>query len=171
MAKSEDDRALPFDRLSAAEERVARLLLEGQTNREIAQTLVLSEATVRTHLRRIYVKLGVRGRRDLLARIAARNGDHRRPVPSAVDDDPPPGPVAPTSAVAASLSLAAVGLAAAVFVPKATAFFGPLLVLVGVQLDLHPGDRVGRWVRLGSILLGLALWALALWLIAGGRES
>ena len=51
--------------LTAAEQRVAALVAEGRTNREVAAALVLGERTVETHLTRIYAKLGVRSRTEL----------------------------------------------------------------------------------------------------------
>lgn len=53
--------------LSPAEQSVLDQALTGVPAREIADRLVLSEATVRSHLSRIYVKLGVSGRVALLA--------------------------------------------------------------------------------------------------------
>jgi DNA-binding CsgD family transcriptional regulator len=55
--------------LSAAERAVLDLARTGRSAREIADELVVTEATVRTHLSRIYSKLGVRGRIELLARL------------------------------------------------------------------------------------------------------
>ena len=52
--------------LSPQELRVARLLKEGHSRREIAQRLSLSEGTVRSHLERIYRKLGVHSARELM---------------------------------------------------------------------------------------------------------
>ena len=51
--------------LGAAESRVAQLAAQGFTVLNIATQLGVSEATVRTHLRRVYVKLGVHGRAEL----------------------------------------------------------------------------------------------------------
>ena len=51
--------------LTAAERRVATLVAEGRTNREVAAALVLGERTVETHLTHIYAKLGVRTRTEL----------------------------------------------------------------------------------------------------------
>lgn len=51
--------------LTAAERRVAALVAEGHTNREVAAALFLGERTVETHLSHVYAKLGVRSRAEL----------------------------------------------------------------------------------------------------------
>jgi DNA-binding CsgD family transcriptional regulator len=51
--------------LTAAESRVAALVAEGRTNREVAAALFLGERTVETHLSHVYAKLGVRSRSEL----------------------------------------------------------------------------------------------------------
>jgi DNA-binding CsgD family transcriptional regulator len=51
--------------LTAAERRVAKLVAEGRTNREVAAALFLGERTVETHLSHVYAKLGVRSRAEL----------------------------------------------------------------------------------------------------------
>jgi DNA-binding CsgD family transcriptional regulator len=51
--------------LTAAERRVAALVAEGRTNREVAAALFLGERTVETHLSHAYAKLGVRSRAEL----------------------------------------------------------------------------------------------------------
>jgi DNA-binding CsgD family transcriptional regulator len=51
--------------LTAAERRVASLVADGRTNREVAAALSLGERTVETHLTHIYAKLGVRTRTEL----------------------------------------------------------------------------------------------------------
>jgi DNA-binding NarL/FixJ family response regulator len=48
--------------LSAREEQVLRLLAHGQTNKEIAETLVIAKGTVKNHITSILNKLGVRDR-------------------------------------------------------------------------------------------------------------
>ncbi|MET7402800.1 AAA family ATPase [Dactylosporangium sp. NPDC005572] len=55
----------PLDGLSEAELRVATLVAQGLTNREIAGRLSITVSTVEQHLTRIYKKLGVRGRSGL----------------------------------------------------------------------------------------------------------
>jgi DNA-binding CsgD family transcriptional regulator len=51
--------------LTAAERRVATLVADGRTNREVAAALFLGERTVAGHLTRVYAKLGVRSRTEL----------------------------------------------------------------------------------------------------------
>ncbi len=51
--------------LTQAERRVAVLVAEGRTNREVAAALFLGERTVASHLTHIYVKLGIRSRTEL----------------------------------------------------------------------------------------------------------
>jgi DNA-binding CsgD family transcriptional regulator len=55
--------------LTAAERRVAALVAEGRTNREVAAALFLGERTVASHLTHIYAKLGVRSRTELARRL------------------------------------------------------------------------------------------------------
>jgi DNA-binding CsgD family transcriptional regulator len=55
--------------LTPAERRVADLVAEGRTNREVAATLFLGERTVASHLTHIYAKLGVRSRTELARRL------------------------------------------------------------------------------------------------------
>jgi DNA-binding CsgD family transcriptional regulator len=51
--------------LTAAEQRVADLVAEGRTNKEVAAALFLGERTVASHLTHIYAKLGIRSRTEL----------------------------------------------------------------------------------------------------------
>jgi DNA-binding NarL/FixJ family response regulator len=48
--------------LTPREAEVLRLIAAGQSNREIARTLYVSEATVKTHVNRIFAKTGSRDR-------------------------------------------------------------------------------------------------------------
>jgi DNA-binding NarL/FixJ family response regulator len=56
------------DALTPREAEVMELLQTGKTNAEIANDLHVSVETIRSHARRIYRKLGVKTRRELLAR-------------------------------------------------------------------------------------------------------
>jgi DNA-binding CsgD family transcriptional regulator len=57
--------------LSAQEERVAALVATGTTNAGVARQLNLSVSTIETHLERIYAKLGIHNRYQLIAMRAA----------------------------------------------------------------------------------------------------
>jgi DNA-binding CsgD family transcriptional regulator len=61
--------------LTARERAVAGLVAQGLTNREIAARLVVSAKTVEYHLGNVFLKLGVRGRTELAARLAAPRPD------------------------------------------------------------------------------------------------
>jgi DNA-binding NarL/FixJ family response regulator len=50
------------DELTPRESDVLRLIAEGKSNREIARVLYVSEATVKTHVNRIFAKTGSRDR-------------------------------------------------------------------------------------------------------------
>ncbi len=56
------------EELTERELRILRMMQAGLSNRELAQRLFLSEATVKWHLHNIYAKLGVRSRTGALAR-------------------------------------------------------------------------------------------------------
>jgi two-component system NarL family response regulator len=62
----------PVARLSVREREVLGLLAEGLRNREIAQRLVISEPTVKTHVRHVLEKLRIRNRAEAAA-FAARH--------------------------------------------------------------------------------------------------
>jgi DNA-binding CsgD family transcriptional regulator len=55
--------------LTGAERRVASLVAEGRTNREVAAALFLTERTVASHLTHVYAKLGIRSRTELARRL------------------------------------------------------------------------------------------------------
>jgi DNA-binding CsgD family transcriptional regulator len=59
------------DSLSAQERRVAAMATQGLSNREIAEALFLTRRTVEMHLTGAYRKLGVSGRQELPAALAA----------------------------------------------------------------------------------------------------
>ena len=65
--------------LTAREREIIRHVARGLTNREIAEQLVVSTNTVRSHLDHIYDKLGVHTR---TAAVAAATNPKRQPPPS-----------------------------------------------------------------------------------------
>lgn len=52
--------------LSIREREIVSLVAQGKTNKEIAQEAYVSVNTVKTHLRRIYQRLGITSRRELM---------------------------------------------------------------------------------------------------------
>src|SRR5437762_11189072 len=58
------------DALTAGERRVAALAAEGLSNRQIAEHLFVTQATVETHLRHAFRKLGITSRADLPGGLA-----------------------------------------------------------------------------------------------------
>ncbi|HUN35284.1 MAG TPA: LuxR family transcriptional regulator [Trebonia sp.] len=64
------DLSSPWPELTRAELAVVSLAARGATNREVAERLYLSPHTVHSHLRHVFVKLGIRSRVEL-ARLAA----------------------------------------------------------------------------------------------------
>lgn len=62
------------DALTAKELQIARVVAAGATNPEAAAQLFLSPKTIETHLTRVYRKLGVRSRTELVTRIAEIEG-------------------------------------------------------------------------------------------------
>lgn len=63
----------PFEALTTKEIRVLQLLAEGYSNAAMAETLFVSDSTVRTHLRNINAKLHCKSRTQAVA-VARRKG-------------------------------------------------------------------------------------------------
>jgi DNA-binding CsgD family transcriptional regulator len=59
------------DRLTPAELQVARAICDGMNNAEAAAALFVSRKTVESHLTRVYRKLGIRSRSDLVRVLVA----------------------------------------------------------------------------------------------------
>jgi DNA-binding CsgD family transcriptional regulator len=56
-------------RLSAREQQIVRLAVADRKERAIATALCMSPHTVRTHMERVYHKLGINSRGELIVRI------------------------------------------------------------------------------------------------------
>ena len=67
-------RAVVSEGLTPAQSRVAELAVAGATNREIAQTLYMSERTVEAHLTKIYREFGIRSRAQLAGALGGTAG-------------------------------------------------------------------------------------------------
>ncbi|MES2208611.1 MAG: helix-turn-helix transcriptional regulator [Chloroflexota bacterium] len=142
--------SIALERLSPAERRVFDLALDGLSTQAIADELVLSEATIRSHLTRIYAKLGVQGRIELLAKMASEGF-------IAVPDDPGVAAASPYGAVPwIATTFAIVGIVAGFVVPGSAIVFGPALTALGFALGRRlPAER--RWARIPVLGAGAIL--------------
>jgi DNA-binding CsgD family transcriptional regulator len=69
------------DGLTPTEQRVADLVADGRSNKEVAAELFVSVRTVEANLTRVYQKLGIRSRTELAASRQASDGRSRPPAP------------------------------------------------------------------------------------------
>jgi DNA-binding CsgD family transcriptional regulator len=63
-----------LSRLTSREEEVLRLMAEGASNAAIGEALVISQATVKSHVRHILRKLGARNRTEAVSQFLATGG-------------------------------------------------------------------------------------------------
>lgn len=68
-----DDQEQLFSSLSERQREIISLIVDGLTNREIASALIITENTVKVHLRNILDKLDLRNRQQLAA-VAVQKG-------------------------------------------------------------------------------------------------
>lgn len=81
------DKAAPIEGLSKREREIARLLVAGYSGVNVAAISGLSENTVRTYVRRLYQKLGVANRADLVRKLMSPA--ESKSAPSSVLAPPP----------------------------------------------------------------------------------
>lgn len=67
------DRFTGRDALTATEQRVAQLAIEGLTNRQIAETLFITRKTVESHLEHTYRKLSIHARTELAEALLSQS--------------------------------------------------------------------------------------------------
>lgn len=72
----------PRDQLTNKEARIARLVWNGMTNREIAKELGTTEQVVKNYLRTTFDKLGVWSRLELALYVANHGGADWGPSPT-----------------------------------------------------------------------------------------
>lgn len=75
--------------LTPTEQRVASLVADGKTNREVADALFVTVKTVEANLSRIFHKLGLRSRKELIRAMAVASGQSVRPDASPTRDERP----------------------------------------------------------------------------------
>ena len=66
---------IPDQHLSPQQRRIVELVVKGQTNREIASTLGLSEKTVRNYLATVFKKLHIPHRSEIISLFSLRTQD------------------------------------------------------------------------------------------------
>jgi DNA-binding CsgD family transcriptional regulator len=71
-ARPRRDRITGRDALTASEQRIAKLAIEGMTNRQIAETQFITRKTVESHLEHIFRKLDIHARGELQQALAAQ---------------------------------------------------------------------------------------------------
>jgi DNA-binding CsgD family transcriptional regulator len=67
-----------WDALTPTEARVAELVAEGLTNPQVAKELLMGAETVKTHLSRVFAKVGVANRKELIIAAGRRAAERHR---------------------------------------------------------------------------------------------
>jgi DNA-binding CsgD family transcriptional regulator len=68
------ERVIQYSSLTRREAQIALCCIEGLTNAGIGEKLCVSEHTVKSHLRNVFTKLGVRRRAGLASRLLVKDG-------------------------------------------------------------------------------------------------
>ncbi|MEN6371453.1 MAG: response regulator transcription factor [Armatimonadota bacterium] len=67
--RQESDSSVDLSALSFREREVTRLLVAGFSNKEIASKLGISQSTTKTHISKVFKRLGVSSRREILSKF------------------------------------------------------------------------------------------------------
>jgi NarL family two-component system response regulator LiaR len=67
LMKNVSEPALPYQEMTGREKEILALMVEGLSNNEIAERLIVSQSTVKFHVSNILSKLGVNGRTEAVA--------------------------------------------------------------------------------------------------------
>ncbi len=79
LSSREASRSVTGFNFTAREQQVLELLLDGQSNREIAKTLEIEERTVKSYVAKLMGKTGVRNRTALSMQALSARGSHPHP--------------------------------------------------------------------------------------------
>ncbi|KIA89451.1 hypothetical protein OA86_07310 [Kaistella jeonii] len=63
---------LNSSQLNRRQKELLQMVSEGLSNKEIAEKLSITEATVKYHLRNIYAILDIKNRKDILAKLSKK---------------------------------------------------------------------------------------------------
>lgn len=77
-----------WESLTEREREVAALVAEGMTNQGVAERLVITPATVKNHLSRVFTKLGISRRSELAEEVWRRRRESLLDEPERQDREP-----------------------------------------------------------------------------------
>lgn len=140
----------PGETLSTREIDVLNCMVQGATNKEIANELSISENTVKVHLRRIYTKLGVSSRTEAVT-VGIQQGLVSVP---GIEPMPPNLEPVPAQVTAVSLSSATV--------PQSTSSAASPSPKTAISTPTGPAKPAsGKWRALSITLAALLLVVLS----------
>ncbi|MBD8084542.1 helix-turn-helix transcriptional regulator [Chryseobacterium sp. GCR10] len=67
-----DNAILNSDQLSSRQKELLKLVAQGLTNKEIAEKLSVTEATIKYHFRKIYALLDIKNRREIFVKLTKK---------------------------------------------------------------------------------------------------
>ena len=69
MENSSQNIATLYDKLTLKEREILGLIQAGKANKEIASALFIEVSTVKTHINKIYAKMEVRSRKEVVSKL------------------------------------------------------------------------------------------------------